>query len=413
MKAGTAKFALAALATGAAQAGDWVGDLPGGPLASGAEPPALEEIWRGGVLVPGDFSRFGRVWGALERGENARIAVIGGSITQGARASSPEKSWGRLFCDGWRRAFPGARIDFVNAGIGATGSQIGAFRLKRDVLDKAPDVVAVEFAVNDANSRECAESFEGVVRQLLADPRGIAVILLGMADHRGGNAQEWQARVAEHYGVPFVSWRDALYVPFVKTGRIAWSDIAADSVHPNDAGHAYAAALLNRLLADRHAAWMEAGRPTPAPPPLPEPLFGTSFDGGEFLRMADAKILESGGFFPLRDQCWGEGLACTNAGARIRLEVEGATVALLYRIGRDPYDWGKMDVLLDGEPVARGLDCYRDQWWWKTPALFLCKDRPGRHVVEVVALPEKNPASGGYGCHLTGLLVSSLQGTQK
>ena len=41
-----------------------------------------------------------------------------------------------------------------------------------------------------------------------------------------------------------------------------------------------------------------------------------------------------------------------------------------------------------------------------TSALFLCRDKPGRHVVEVVALPEKDEASIGYGCHLTGLLVT-------
>ena len=384
----------------------WTSDIPVGRLASGLEAPAFEELWRKGVLVPGDFSRFERVWGKLERGERVRIAVVGGSITQGAGASSPEKNWGRLFCDGWRRAFPKSEVDFINAGIGATGSQIGAFRLKRDVLDKDPDVVAVEFAVNDTNDRACAESFEGVVRQLLAHPRGIAVIALGMADKNGNNAQEWQRRVAEHYGVPYVSWRDAIYVSLVKTGRIAWSDIAADAVHPNDAGHAYAAALLNRTIADRYAEWKASGSRLSSTRPLPAPLFGTSFDGGEFLRMADAKILEDGGFFPLRDQCWGEGLACTNAGSRLRLEVEGANVALLYRLGRAPYSWGKMDVFLDGEPVVCGLDCYRDQWWWKTPALFLCKDRPGRHVVEVVASHEKNPKSDGHGCHLTGLLVS-------
>ena len=381
-------------------------DISARRLASGAALPPIGETWRSGVFVPGDFSRFERVWERLERGESARIAVVGGSITQGAGASCPERSWGWLFCDGWRRAFPRAEISFVNAGLGATGSLIGSFRLKRDVLDRKPDVVVVEFAVNDDNTRECAESFEGVLRQLLSHPREIAVAVLGMTARDKCSAQEWQGKVAGHYGVPFVSWRDALFAPFVQTGKIEWADISPDVVHPNDIGHAYAAALLLRVLSDRHAAWKASGNPPSPPPPMPAPLFGTSFDGGRFLAVADARILESEGFFPLRDQCWGEGLATTAAGGRLSLEVEGATIALLYRIGRDPFDWGKIDVLLDGSLIARAIDCYRDQWWWKTPALMLCRDRPGRHVVTVVALQEKAPESSGHGCHVTGLLVS-------
>ena len=395
---------LAASGVDAANVGAWVGELPK-KLASGADVPALDVTGPRSVAVPGNFARFERVWARLERGEAIRIAVIGGSITQGAGASRPDRRWGESFCAGWRRAFPDARIDFVNAGIGATGSEIGAFRLKRDVLEKKPDVVVVEFAVNDAGDQARAESYEGVVRQLLKEPRGIAVILLGMVGQTGHNAQEWQEKVARHYDLPYVSWRDALFYPYVKEGTIKWSDLSPDTVHPNDAGHAYAAALLNRYLAEKYVAWKTARRP-PAPiPPMPPPLFGTRFDQGEFCLMKDARIIENKGFFPLRDHCWGEGLACTNAGDRIVFEVEGATVALLYRLGRDPFNWGKVDVTIDGQPAARGLNCYRDQWWWYTPSLFLCKDTPGRHVVEVVALPEKDAKSNGFGCHLTGILV--------
>lgn len=74
--------------------------------------------------------------------------------------------------------------------------------------------------------------------------------------------------------------------------------------------------------------------------------------------------------------------------------------------GGEPFDWGKIDVIVDGAPVASGLNCHRDQASWKTPALLLCKGKPGRHRVEVVALHDKDDASSGYGCQLAGLLVS-------
>lgn len=384
---------------------DWIGnDLPVA-FASGTRVPPLDETGPRSVFVEGDYSRFEQVWARLERGDSCRIAVIGGSITQGARASKRELQWGPLFVEGWRRAFPKSKIDFINAGIGATGSDIGAFRLRRDVLSKKPDVVVVEFSVNDDNTRDRAESYEGTVRQLLKAQEGIAVILLGMVSKSGASAQEWHGKVAAHYGVPFVSYRDALY-PFVKDGSISWSDISPDSIHPNDIGHAYAAALLNWTLERRYRRWVGCGRPQSPVAELPFPLFGTRYDQGEFLRMKDAKIVANDGFFPLRDNCWGEGLACTNANGRLVFEVEGEMVSLLYRCGNKPYNWGKVAVKLDGENVVTGLDCYRDQSWWKTLALPLCRDKPGRHVVEVQTLSEKNVKSKGYGCHLTGVLVS-------
>ena len=393
----------AALSVSAAD--PWIGELPV-KFASGAAVPALETTAPKAQLVGGDWTRFERVWARLDRGEPIRIAVIGGSITQGAGATSRDRQWGSMFVAGWRRAFPKCTIDFVNAGIGATGSEIGAFRLKRDVLEKNPDVVAVEFAVNDSPGQARAESYEGVIRQLLKDPRGIAVIQLGMVSQGGGNAQEWQARVATHYNVPYVSYRDALYYPYVKEGTIKWSDISPDSIHPNDNGHAYAAALLNWTLRKHYDAYKTSGRTPGAVPALPEPLYGTRFDKGRFCLMQDAKITENVGFFPLRDNCWGVGLACTNAHGRLVFEVTGPSVAILYRLGNKPYNWGKISVKIDGAEVAHGLDCFRDQWWWYTPSLFLCRDKPGRHVVEVETLAEKNEKSTAYGCHLTGILVS-------
>ncbi len=383
----------------------WVGELPA-TFKSGAAVPALDVTIPRARLVAGDWARFERVFARLDRGEPIRIAVIGGSITQGAGASKRENQWGSKFVAGWRRAFPDCKIDFVNAGIGATGSDIGAFRLARDVLAKKPDVVAVEFSVNDAPNRERAESYEGVIRQLLKASGEIAVIQLGMVGQSGGNAQVWHGKVATHYQVPYVSYRDALYYPYVKEGEVKWTDISPDTIHPNDDGHAYAAALMNGTIAARYRAFKDAKRPPAAIPALPAPLYGTRYDKGRFCLMPDAKIIENKGFFPLRDNCWGIGLACTNAQGRLVFEVEGPTVALLYRCGNKPYNWGKIAVKIDGQTVTDGLDCFRDQWWWYTPSLFLCRDKPGRHVVEVETLNEKNAKSAGFGCHLTGLLVT-------
>ena len=123
----------------------------------------------------------------------------------------------------WRQTFPKASIRFVNAGIGATGSDYGALRVKRDLLAHHPDFVVVEYAVNDPNTQAAAETLEGLVRQILREANQPAVLLLFTMNQDGGNAQEWQGKVGRHYDLPMVSFRDALW-PEIKEGRMKWND---------------------------------------------------------------------------------------------------------------------------------------------------------------------------------------------
>ena len=84
----------------------------------------------------------------------------------------------------------------------------------------------------------------------------------------------------------------------------------------------------------------------------------------------------------------------------------GGMIVSVSEVRTAPEDMKLKEIVsvVDERPLF--LDCFRDQWWWYTPALFLCRDRPGRHVVEVETKAEKNAKSAGFGCHLTGLLVS-------
>ncbi len=62
---------------------------------------------------------------------------------------------------------PKAAFTEINAAIGGTGSDLGVYRLKQDVLDHKPDLMFVEFAVNDGATEpeQIYRSMEGIVRQ--------------------------------------------------------------------------------------------------------------------------------------------------------------------------------------------------------------------------------------------------------
>jgi hypothetical protein len=51
----------------------------------------------------------------------------------------------------------------------------------------------------------------------------------------------------DHYRLPMISYRDPLWAE-IQAGRMKWTDISPDVVHPNDRGHAYAARFATCLL---------------------------------------------------------------------------------------------------------------------------------------------------------------------
>jgi hypothetical protein len=110
-------------------------------------------LFAGSLVSPGDPARLQHAFAKARRGQPVAVGVIGGSITAGAGASQPERRYGDHVATWWRQTFPKATVHFVNAGIGATGSDYGALRAKRDLLSDHPDFVVVEYAVNGPNTR--------------------------------------------------------------------------------------------------------------------------------------------------------------------------------------------------------------------------------------------------------------------
>jgi hypothetical protein len=93
-------------------------------------------------------------------GREIRVAYLGGSITAAA-------GWRVKSLEDFQKRFPDVRWKEIHAAIGGTGSDLGVFRLQQDALAHKPDLLFVEFAVNDGGTApariQCA--MEGIVRQ--------------------------------------------------------------------------------------------------------------------------------------------------------------------------------------------------------------------------------------------------------
>ena len=68
------------------------------------------------------------------------------------------------------QAYPKAHFTFWDAAIGGTTSQLGVFRLQRDVVRRKPDLVFLDFSANDdiySAAPETLASYEALVRRIL------------------------------------------------------------------------------------------------------------------------------------------------------------------------------------------------------------------------------------------------------
>lgn len=199
-----------------------------------------------------------------EQGEPITVACIGGSITQGTIAEGSKddqveqvRPYAEIYQQWWTDRFPQSDITFVNAGIGGTDSYLGLHRLNRDVLAYHPDVVLVEFSVNDEDSNFYKCSYENLIRKLLLSEEAPAVMLLFMAQTNGATAQNSHVLTGFHYNLPMVSYSNCMHA-MMDDGHYTAKELSGDEVHPSGLGHAVVGEILwsylNHVYENRESA---------------------------------------------------------------------------------------------------------------------------------------------------------------
>lgn len=280
------------------------------------------------------------------KGESLVIGFLGGSITQGSLSSTPKTCYAYLVYEWWKKSFPNAAFSFVNGGIGGTTSHYGGARAWKDVLCYRPDIVTVDFSVNDDANEFFEETYEGTLRRLLAAPSAPAVVVLNNVFYdTGKNAQDYHNRIADHYGIPHVSIKDTVY-PDVESGKIVRADITPDNLHPNDKGHRLVADEICKLL-DSIKAEMEeetiAGEniegkstKTEASVSLPAPLTENAYEHSRLIQIQDNEAILDGFLVdPIEKKgmidIFKNGWTAAHTNDKISFEIECSCLAVQYR----------------------------------------------------------------------------------
>lgn len=279
-------------------------------------------------------------------GESLVIGFLGGSITQGSLSSTPKTCYAYLVYEWWKKSFPNAAFSFVNGGIGGTTSHYGGARAWKDVLCYRPDIVTVDFSVNDDANEFFEETYEGTLRRLLAAPSAPAVVVLNNVFYdTGKNAQDYHNRIADHYGIPHVSIKDTIF-PDVESGKIVRADITPDNLHPNDKGHRLVADEICKLL-DSIKAEMEEetivgeniegkNTKTEASVLLPAPLTENAYEHSRLIQIQDNEAILDGFLVdPIEKKgmldIFKNGWTAAHTNDKISFEIECSCLAVQYR----------------------------------------------------------------------------------
>lgn len=295
-------------------------------------------------------------------GENVTVAYIGGSITEGMTAGA-ERCYAKLSADHLAEKYgTGDNVTCINAGLSGTPSNLGVLRLERDILSHDPDIIFVEFAVNDGQDKIAKESYESLVKTALESESSPAVILLFNVIESGYTAQAHMKEIGEYYGLPMISAADALTVEFDE-GRMKWKDYSDDQSHPNVEGHK----LLCEFIANMYAAADSA--PAPEPYSLPAAFkFGTPYENAKMITPVDTEaegitLHETGSFVPEGNGASGfpAGWKLNGGSEPMKLSVNANAFFVIYKRNKSD-SYGAFDVYLNGEKLKTVNTDQKDGW---------------------------------------------------
>ena len=231
------------------------------------------------------------------------------------------------------------------------------------------------------------------MRQCLNSPKRPLVILLFTMRQDGTNLQAKQIPIGQHYALPMLSYRDAVY-PEIQNGARSWESISPDDVHPNDTGHAFIAAMLEHFVT--------RASPTKGKSTFPDPLHPESLKylAGKVIDAPHMEILENHGWQQFEHHCGFKGLESKIAGSRLKVRLTGG--ALLLGYVKYAGDFGMISVKVNNQTIRR-LDGYYEKpeiqkWAGGHTLLESLADTPqgSEHIVEIELLQEHNPKSKGH-----------------
>ncbi len=344
-----------------------------------------EQMIEDSLISTGNNYRFRKVVEKAKAGEDVTIAFIGGSITEGYNAGTTE-IYAKLTYDYFAATYgTGENVHYVNAGLSGTPSLLGLIRSDRDIFSSNPDIVFVEFAVNDGDSAEDVIGFENLLRKALLQDNEPAVFVLYSVTKEGYNAQASMAPITWNYDLPSVSVKSAIWSS-IEDGSFSWSDWSNDEAHPNAAGQLlyskFIIHLMEAMLAEE-----------------PDTSYDVSLKSFKAKDYVDTTLVDreyNTDWITITEMGdWQEkqgGVSAFSKGWYLDKGAENDTMTftftgkalfLIYKDNAEKSKYGTIEVMVDGEG-KRDIDASTsDGWGNPVPTMIYSGKEAGEHTVTI------------------------------
>ena len=372
------------------------------------------------------YARILNVMAKVRRGEKVCVASFGGSITTGYNSEPKEEnSWSSIVGRWWKKkgAEYGSDIRFMNEGVSGTDSAWGTARADVHLFKNNVDFVHLEFAMNDQwlEKQVRNRSYEGLIRQIMnGSDRAIMALFVNERNGVQSSQQGEQQPICEHYGIPFVSWKDCEKKE--KGSSLDWNLYfdGEEAIHPNNAGHAEIGKFIVERLDEIWNLLPEDDTSLPAVDRnLPPPITDTGYEYVEFLASSDVEPESNTGWnkgSPVHPEWVSHGGARSgwstmSEGAEMIFRVHGTSVNVLYSESdsfRNAQAWVEND---DGSPAKKiTIPCMnpirQGYLGWGSRELVSCDEE--RDFVVHVICPKARATEQKKECNICGLLVTHL-----
>ena len=332
------------------------------------------------LLSIGDMTRMSDVFQKAQNGEDITVAYIGGSITEGYNAGTTE-FYAKTCTDLLQGYFPDITVTGVNAGISGTPSLLGNLRLERDVLSADPDIVFVEFAVNDGQEADYKNAYESLVRTLLTQEKDIAVVLLFTVLDSGYTCQEHMSKIGANYDLPMISVHDSVYEE-IEAGRMTWQDYSNDQSHPNAYGHKCITDFVDNYY--QKVLPVVAENVGEVSKELPDPVFSAKYMNMHYMDSATMDGVELDGFeqYDTHGSFHNGWMYRGTDGGSMKFTVECSVLEMVFKANNSD-KYGTADIYVDGEKVKSVVSNMSDGWNNPVTAYLIDNDSSAEHTVEI------------------------------
>ena len=332
------------------------------------------------LLSVGDMTRMSDVFQKAQNGEDITVAYIGGSITEGYNAGTTE-FYAKTCTDLLQGYFPDITVTGVNAGISGTPSLLGNLRLERDVLSADPDIVFVEFAVNDGQEADYKNAYESLVRTLLTQEKDIAVVLLFTVLDSRYTCQEHMSKIGANYDLPMISVHDSVYEE-IEAGRMTWQDYSNDQSHPNAYGHKCITDFVDNYY--QKVLPVVAENVGEVSKELPDPVFSAKYMNMHYMDSATMDGVELDGFeqYDTHGSFHNGWMYRGTDGGSMKFTVECSVLEMVFKANNSD-KYGTADIYVDGEKVKSVVSNMSDGWNNPVTAYLIDNDSSAEHTVEI------------------------------